>query len=172
MASSTGVNPSQSCGFTLIELIIVLAVIAILAVAGTMTVKANIDRARLSDAVRFVEKELVISFVGCRLKNLDYTVCLRADGDTTGEGSPLLGEGAPVLTVFETQWTNTAPDAAGTGATTILTIPTPTGDVAADLVTRLQASLVPHIDNPANVGFDTDAEVVNETDVTVTLYLP
>lgn len=158
-------------GFTLIELVVVLAVIAILAVAGIAAINNNVERAQISDTVTFIERELLTAFVGCFQKTRDYQVCLRDAGDATEADSTLLREGAPNLTSFETEWTVSAPDAAGAGAATVLTIPVPNDDVGADLVTRLSASQASHLDNPANVGFDTDA-ASDEGDLTVTLYLP
>lgn len=135
-------------GFTLIELMIVVTVLAILGTIGMRGMNAWIGGANVDVATYFVERDFLSSVTQCYRINRGYGNCDKPE---------LTRYGLSDQTAWDTDWTvNVA------GNTFTLTLPVPDDDDGENLATRLNASEVEHINN-ANFAGD---------NVTVTLVMP
>jgi len=143
-------NKGQA-GFTMLEMMIVMAVIAALIGIGVSLYDKQVTKAKITDASAFVERGFLIAITGCQMKYRSYTKsgdeCSHASGVLT---SKLAVEGLDVLTPWDTNWSSTVTS----GGAVVITYPLGTGndDAAGDLAVTLDNSKLKHVVSASATG--------------------
>ena len=133
-------------GFTLIELMIVVTVLAILGTIGMRGMNAWICGANVDVATYFVERDFLSAVTQCYRINRGYGSCNKAE---------LTRYGLSNQTSWDTDWTVSV-----AGNTFSLSMPVPDDDDGQNLATRLNASEVEHISNASYSGSNVTVELV------------
>jgi len=152
----TGPIAKLHAGFTLLEMMIVMAVIAVLLGIGVTLYNSQVTNAKVTGASVFFEREFNLAMTSCHMKFRSYSSCTHAAGSTTSE---LAKEGLLPLTPWDTSWSSTV-----SGTTMAITYPLGSGNSAAatDLKTTVSNSRAPHI----------TSATVSGTTVTVNIKMP
>jgi len=129
----------RQAGFTMLEMMIVMAVIAALIGIGVSLYDKQVTKAKITDASAFVERSFIIAITGCQMKYRSYSTCSHTAGNVS---SALSKEGLDVLTPWDSNWSSTV-----SGSTMTITYPLGAGneDAATDLQITLDNSKLKHV---------------------------
>lgn len=136
---SNSMNPKKTqSGFTLIELMIVVTVLAILASVGMKGYTTWVRGSNVDAASYFVERDFLSAATQCFRIKRTYTSCTKAE---------LTKYGLDDNTPWDTAWTVTV-----SGNRFQLSIPVPDTTSGTMLAERLNSSDVDHINNATSSG--------------------
>ncbi|MAP28384.1 MULTISPECIES: type II secretion system protein [unclassified Methylophaga] len=133
-------------GFTLIELMIVVTVLAILGTIGMRGFNAWVGGANVDVATYFVERDFLSAVTQCYRINRGYGNCDKAE---------LTRYGLSDQTAWDTAWTVSV-----AGNTFNISMPVPDDEDGTNLATRLNSSEVEHINNASYSGSNVTVELV------------
>jgi prepilin-type N-terminal cleavage/methylation domain-containing protein len=133
-------------GFTLIELMIVVTVLAILGTIGMRGMNAWIGGANVDVATYFVERDFLSAVTQCYRINRGYSNCNKNE---------LTRYGLSDQTPWDTSWTVSV-----ASNTFNLSLPVPDSEDGANLATRLSTSEVEHISNASYSGSNVTVQLV------------
>lgn len=133
-------------GFTLIELMIVVTVLAILGTIGMRGFNAWVGGANVDVATYFVERDFLSAVTQCYRINRGYANCNKTE---------LTRYGLSDQTAWDTLWTVSI-----TGNTFSISMPVPDDEDGANLAQRLNSSEVEHINNASYSGSNVTVELV------------
>lgn len=133
-------------GFTLIELMIVVVVLAILGTIGMRGFNAWVGGANVDVATYFVERDFLSAVTQCYRINRGYADC---------DKSELTKFGLSEQTAWDTEWTVSV-----AGNTFNISMPVPDDEDGNNLATRLNASEVEHINNASYSGSNVTVKLV------------
>ncbi|MDO8827971.1 type II secretion system protein [Methylophaga sp.] len=133
-------------GFTLIELMIVVTVLAILGTIGMRGFNAWVGGANVDVATYFVERDFLSAVTQCYRINRGYSNCDKTE---------LTRYGLSDQTAWDTLWTVSV-----AGNTFSISMPVPDDEDGANLAQRLNSSEVEHINNASYSGSNVTVELV------------
>jgi prepilin-type N-terminal cleavage/methylation domain-containing protein len=149
-------------GFTMLEMMIVLAIIAAVIGIGSSIYDRQVSNAKITSAQAFIERTYITALTSCYTKRRNYNQCMQTAGSATtnmtgGTGSAS-GEGLEPLTEWDGNWSTTYNSGAGTISMTYAA----TDDTAGDLAVQLTSSKSKYVTNA----------VANGSNVTITIKAP
>ena len=106
-------------GFTMVEILIVIAVIGLLAAIGAVASRGPLDRARVNNAVTTVQN--VVSSARRQAKRTDVDIKVEVSSGS-GRGKVVVGPDATFSTTAETTWLPSRVDVTN-GATLVFAAP-------------------------------------------------
>jgi len=129
----------KQSGFTMLEMMIVMAIIAALIGIGVLMYERQVSKAKLTQTTAFFDRNFFVAVQDCYIKYDSYRSCFHTVDDAN---SGLATAGIELLTPWETKWYSTI---SGTQATLIFPLPVGDDEVAEEVRETVEHSESPYI---------------------------